>query len=125
MGAVVERIGRDAGDAVGDGDVGQAGAADERPAPDTDDAGGDRDICQAGAVKERSIAYVGDTRRDRITSCPTRWISNERALALVEQYPVHTAVVLIGRIHGDGRQARGVKRKFPNAGDAGGDRDFG
>ena len=45
-----ERLVPDAGDAVGDGDAGQAGAAIERLVPDAGDAVGDRDAGQAGAV---------------------------------------------------------------------------
>ena len=55
----------DAGDAVGDRDAGQAGAARERSVPDAGDAVGDRDAGQAGAVIERSVPDAGDAVGDR------------------------------------------------------------
>ena len=55
----------DAGDAVGDRDAGQAGAARERIVPDAGDAVGDRDAGQAGAAIERIVPDAGDAVGDR------------------------------------------------------------
>jgi len=60
-GAVRERRPPDAGDAVGDRDVGQAGAVRERIVSDAGDAVADRYVCQAGAVRERIASDAGDT----------------------------------------------------------------
>ena len=50
-----ERTRPDAGDTVGNGDVGQAGAGIERILPDAGDAAGNRDAGQAGAGIERAL----------------------------------------------------------------------
>lgn len=53
-----------AGDAVGDGDGGQAGAIIKSPIPNADDAVGDVDRGQAGAVIESPISNAGDALWD-------------------------------------------------------------
>jgi len=50
----------DAGDAVADHDVGQAGTRIERSVPDADDVVADRDTAQIGAEKECSIPEAVD-----------------------------------------------------------------
>ena len=77
-GAAIERPVPDAGDAVGDRDAGQAGAARERIVPDAGDAVGDRDAGQAGAVRERTVNRdAGDAVGDRVASgfAPGYWMS--------------------------------------------------
>ena len=63
-GAVIERIGSDTGDAVGDRNADQP-AARKRIVPDAGDVGANNGAGQGSAVRERTISDVGDAVGDR------------------------------------------------------------
>jgi len=65
VGAAFKRPNPDAGDAVRNRDVGQAGALIKRQRPDASNAVGNRDVCQAGAVIERRRPDAGDAIGNR------------------------------------------------------------
>ena len=62
--ASIERGTTKAGDAVRDGDAGQAGAAEESRVSNAGNAVRDGDIVQAGAVRESRVSNAGDAVRD-------------------------------------------------------------
>ena len=65
LGAALELLVADAGNAFGDGDAGQARAARERSPSDAGDAVGDRDAGQSRAARERLVSDAGDAVADR------------------------------------------------------------
>ena len=76
--------------------------------PDAGDAVGDRDAGQAGAAVERPVPDAGDAVGDRVASGYAPRVLDERGLALVEQDSIHIAIDGIARIHRDCRQAGAV-----------------
>ena len=124
--AARERIVPDAGDVVGDRGAGQAAAALERTVPDAGDAVGDRNAGQAAAAIERIAPDAGDAVGDCVASRFALRILDEPSLALVEQHPINTAIGRVERLHRYRAEAGGAReRMVPDVGDAVGDRDAG
>src|SRR5208282_3721953 len=73
----------------------KAGAISECIVPDAGDAVGDRDIGQAATGIERILADVDDAIGNRVASAFAPRALDERGLALVEQDPSHTTIVCI------------------------------
>ena len=112
----------DVGDAVGDRDVGQAGAVIERRVPDAGDAGANRDAGQAGAVIERRVPDAGDAVGDDVASGFPSRVFDERGLELVKQNSIRAAKEGILCVHAYVQQVRAPhERAEPNIRDAAGD----
>ena len=93
---------------------------------DGGDAGGDGDVGQGGAAEERGVADGGDVGGNGVTAGLPARASDKRRLRLVEQNSVEAAVVGIGGIDGDAGQGVAIgERVFADGGDAVGDRHAG
>jgi len=95
--------------------------------PDVGGATWDRDGSQLAAGMERPAPDAGDIVGDRVgASAFAHRVLDERSLALVEQYPIHTAISGVVCIHRYRAQSgAGRERAVPNAGHAAGDRKAG
>ena len=122
--AVHERTGADTGDVRAYPNTRHSGARIKRVIVDLRDAVRNRNACEVITGPKGRVANAGDALGNRVNSSPAIRILDKRGSALVEEYPIHTAIAGVLFAHVERLDVQAVsERLYPDIGDAGSDHD--
>ena len=122
--AVHEGTVADTGDVCSDPNTRQSGARIKRVIVDLRDAVRNRKACDVKTGPKGRVANAGDAFGNRVTSRPAIRILDKRGSALIEEYPVHTAIAGVLLAHVERLDVQAVsERLYPDIGYAGPDHD--